>query len=546
MKKSNFMQGAFIATFGIFISKILGIIYVIPFYAMIGTQGGALYGYAYNIYSIFLSISTAGVPFAMSKIISEYNALGYYKAKEDTFKIGKLLLNVIGIISFIMLFLFAKPIAHLIIGDISGGNTLADVVYVIRIISFAILIVPLLSVTRGYLQGHRFIDVSALSQVLEQLVRVIIIIVGSFMSVKVFNLDLKTTVGVALLGATIGAVVSYFYLLAKLKKSRQRISLQDAHIQEPKVRYRHIMEKIILYALPFVLIDLSRSLVQTVDTFSLVRILVNNLKYDVNYAETVISIITTWGNKLNTIVVAITTGIMISLVPNLTIYLVENNLVEVRKKVNQTLQLVLYLTIPMTVGLSFLSQPVWMLFYGNSQYGPQVFLFFVLTCITNSTLIASCTMALTLKENKSLYISLGTMFLLKLFLNKPLIYCCYGIGLPGYVGSIIATFIAFLIPSFMITFALKKKFAISYEKTIKEFFNIVLATSIMVIVLMLVEIIIPLHVDSRLLAIPIIIIYAIVGSGIYFFITKRTHTISNIFGDQFLVKIFRKFKRVKK
>ena len=59
---------------GIVISKILGIIYVIPFYAIIGEQGGALYGYAYNIYSIFLSLSTAGVPLAVSKIISEYNA----------------------------------------------------------------------------------------------------------------------------------------------------------------------------------------------------------------------------------------------------------------------------------------------------------------------------------------------------------------------------------------------------------------------------------------------------------------------------------------
>ena len=81
LKKNTFIQGAFIATLGIVISKILGIIYVIPFYAVIGDQGGALYGYAYNIYSIFLGISQAGLPLAMSKIISEYNALGYYETK---------------------------------------------------------------------------------------------------------------------------------------------------------------------------------------------------------------------------------------------------------------------------------------------------------------------------------------------------------------------------------------------------------------------------------------------------------------------------------
>ncbi|NLA33542.1 MAG: oligosaccharide flippase family protein, partial [Tenericutes bacterium] len=141
MKKSNFLQGAFIATLGIILSKILGIIYVIPFYLIIGTKGGALYGYAYNIYIIFLSISTAGIPFAMSKITSEYNALSYFKLKEQVFKIGKVLLSVIGVVSFLLLFFFAKPIAYLVIGDIVGGNSIDDVIYVIRIISFAILIV---------------------------------------------------------------------------------------------------------------------------------------------------------------------------------------------------------------------------------------------------------------------------------------------------------------------------------------------------------------------------------------------------------------------
>ena len=83
------MQGAFIATFGIVLSKILGIVYVIPFYAIIGEQGGALYGYAYSIYAIFLGISQAGIPLAISKVISEYNVLGYYDAKERAFRLGK-------------------------------------------------------------------------------------------------------------------------------------------------------------------------------------------------------------------------------------------------------------------------------------------------------------------------------------------------------------------------------------------------------------------------------------------------------------------------
>ena len=82
MKKDSFIKGALISTLCIVFSKILGIIYVIPFHAIIGTNGRALYSYAYSIYILFLNISTAGIPVAMSMIISEYIALNMLDAKE--------------------------------------------------------------------------------------------------------------------------------------------------------------------------------------------------------------------------------------------------------------------------------------------------------------------------------------------------------------------------------------------------------------------------------------------------------------------------------
>ena len=81
MKKNNFLEGAAVATFAIFFTKVLGVLYVIPFYKMIGTQGGALYGYAYTIYNLFLIISSAGIPLAISKLTSEFIALK--KEKDD-------------------------------------------------------------------------------------------------------------------------------------------------------------------------------------------------------------------------------------------------------------------------------------------------------------------------------------------------------------------------------------------------------------------------------------------------------------------------------
>ena len=111
MKKNNFVQGAFIATLGIVITKILGILYVIPFYAIIGEKGGALYGYAYTLYLVFMAISSAGIPLAISKIISEYQALGYYDAKQRAFKIGKKIAITLGILCFIILFVFVLQLS---------------------------------------------------------------------------------------------------------------------------------------------------------------------------------------------------------------------------------------------------------------------------------------------------------------------------------------------------------------------------------------------------------------------------------------------------
>ena len=111
MKKNSFIEGTFISTASIVLVKILGMLYVIPFYIIVGSKGGALYSYAYNIYLIFLSISSAGIPSAMSKIITEYNTLGLKEAKTRVFILGKKILSYISTASFIILFVFAKAIA---------------------------------------------------------------------------------------------------------------------------------------------------------------------------------------------------------------------------------------------------------------------------------------------------------------------------------------------------------------------------------------------------------------------------------------------------
>ena len=102
LKKTGFLEGAFIATLCIIISKVLGIIYVIPFYKIIGEQGGTLYGYAYNIYNMFLIISSAGIPLAISKLTSEYNTLGMNDKKTRMYHLATKAIMIFSILSFLI------------------------------------------------------------------------------------------------------------------------------------------------------------------------------------------------------------------------------------------------------------------------------------------------------------------------------------------------------------------------------------------------------------------------------------------------------------
>lgn len=544
LTKNNFIQGAFISTLGIVVSKILGIVYVIPFHAIVKEQGGALYGYAYTIYSLFLALSSAGIPLAISKIISEYQTLGYYNAKERAFKIGKQLSIVLGLIAFIILFIFAPEVAHLILGDLKGGNTIEQVTYVIRVISTAILVVPILSIYRGYLEGHKYLTPSSISNVIEQVVRVTLIILGSYLSMKVFHLSLETTVGIAVFGATAGALISYFYLLDITHKSKKELQEKPLKVKEPKITNKAIVKKIFIYALPFIMIDIFKSMYDFIDMSTVVKTIGDMSNYSTKDAESIMSVISTWGSKFNMIISSVSTGIIVSLIPTLTASFVVGNQKDINKKVNQTFQILLLFTMPMTVGLSMLAKPVWMIFYGPSKFGAPVFSYFIYVSLFMSLYTTAVTIIQTLKDYKTVFISLFVGATLKLLLNVSLMNSFNKMGLPPFYGNISATIIGYLVSLITCLYVLHKRYKINYEVTVKEIFNITCATVIMGLVLFLLRFVIPEVSSNRLVNLPIIVAYTLVGAIIYFIVIYKSKTLHTIFGENNLKKITNKlFKK---
>lgn len=538
MKKSNFLEGAFIATAAIIFTKILGIIYVIPFYSIIGEQGGALYGYSYTIYNFFLTISTIGFPLAISKLTSEYNTLKLYNEKIRLYKLSKRCILVFSILCFLICFIFAPQIASLIIGNIENGNTIQDVSFTIRMVSFALLVIPLLSIMRGYLQGHKYIKEPSISQVIEQVVRVVIILSGSYLTLKVFNLSLRTAIGVSVFASCIGGLSAYLYLLNVTRKNKDK--LKPKEINESKITNKEIIKKIIAYSIPFIVISCANQIYSSTDMILMLRTL-PKLDYIGKDVETISSVFTTWGPKINSIVIAIANGLIISLIPHIVSLYVEKDNDGVNKIFNKCLKIVLLIIVPIAIFISINATSIWTIFYGKSKYGPLIIKCNILLTIIDSLYIIVNSLLQSLSKYKILFTSVISGIVINLVLDIPLMYVFNILHSEAFYGAILATFLG-LITSLIISFkSLKKELNFNYNETLNLLPKVILRILVLIIIDKLISLILPINSPRRIIQIFNIIILGITTVPIYIRLNKNY--LSLILPDK-IVKILRKIKLV--
>ena len=540
MKKSSFIEGTVIATLAIVITKILGMLYVIPFYAIIGVQGSALYAYAYNIYVIFLDISSAGLPVAISKIIKEYNTLGMMDAKVRAYKVAKKIISFISVAAFIVLFLFAGNLASLILGDLQGGNTISDVTFVIRCVSFAILVIPFLSVSKGYLQGHNIINVSSISQVIEQVVRIIVILGGSYLGLKVLNLSLTTSVGIAVFGAFAGGFAAMLYIYINMRKNKKELSLEEVE-KKDDISNREILKKIISYALPFIIIDVAVSLYNFIDMVLISRTM-GYLGYDAATTEFVTSSVATWANKINVIVNSVAMGLTVSLIPNIVEAFTLKKWSLVEKRLNKAIQIILVTCIPMVLGISFLAKPIWNIFYGNSNLelgsivlGVSIFgaLFYNIYMITSMTLQS-------LNKFKAVYFTTFLGYLTNAFLDVPLMLLCQHLNLQPFIGALLASILGYSLASFSALIILRKHHHLKYHESYKMFAKILVPSFCMMLAVFFVARLCPISYNSRTSCIFYVFLTSVSGAIVYLFIAYKMKILDNVFGKEYLDRIIRK------
>ena len=545
MKKNSFIEGTIIATLCIVIVKVLGMVYVIPFYAIVESAGAALYAYAYNIYGLFLEVATAGIPNAVSKIINEYNTLGRQEAKIRTFKIGKRLLSVIAVIAFLILFIFAPQIAGLIIGDLSGGNTIEDVTFVIRCVSFALLVFPFLSVSRGFFQGHNIISVSSVSQVIEQLARVLVIICGSYIALKWLHLDLTTAVGVAVFGAFIGGLCALFYVRSKLKHNKKELALDQKFEVRDEVTNKEIIKKIIKYAIPVVIVSIAFTIYNNVDMILVLRTM-NYLGMDAAEVEFIASGVSTWAPKISIVITSLVLGLSASLIPNMVEAFTLKKYDELNHKFNKSLQIILFISLPMCVGISLLASSVWTVFYGYNPIGTSILAVAIFAPLF-SNLYTVCNHTLqSMNKFKWVYISSITGIVLNAILDVPFMLLFDFIGIPAYWGATFATVVGFSATVIIAMIYLKREFHFKYTDTKNMLVKILLPLAVMIVVVLLMKLFIPIDYDSRFACVMYIAVIALVGAFTYFIISHKMGLMDDILGKNYLQKLKSKFFKNKK
>ncbi len=537
MKKNNFLEGALIATFAIFFTKVLGVLYVIPFYKMIGTQGGALYGYAYTIYNLFLIISSAGIPLAISKLTSEYIALKKEKEKKYMYDMAQRAILIFSLLSFLICFIFAPQLATLILGDIQGGNTLEDVTIVLRCVSFSLLVVPSLSITRGYLQGHKYISASSLSQLIEQLTRIIIILLGTFLTLKVFKLSITVAVGVAVSGATIGALITYIYLTHKKKKIKS--DLTDEELD--KNTKKDIIKRILMYSIPFIIISIANHLYNTTDMILLMRGL-NIIGYSGPDIENISSIFTTWGSKLTSIVTSISTGLVISLIPAIVSSYTLNDMKDVNKNFNKALQILLFIVLPIAIFASIFSKQIWTLFYSTNEFGPIIMKYAFIVAFIDGTFTVMCSTLNSLNKFKVIYLIVLIGLGFNAILDIPLILLFNKIGIYPYYGALTATVIGYTASIFITLKYLNKKFKFDYKPTFKLIPRLIISLLILIVLGVTYECLIT-NITNKVIIVLLVALFGIVALLIYYLLNKNI--LNSIIKIKFLEKIKNKFKKNK-
>ena len=470
IQKESFIQGIIAIMFSQVIIKVSGLIYKLYLTNKegFGDEGNAIYSSGFQIYALLLTLSSIGVPNAISKLVSEKLAKGDTKGAHRVFKVAFVTFALIGLCGTSILFFGAHYIANNLLRIPEAELTLVA-------LAPSIFFVAISSVIRGYFNGREQMSVSAKSQTIEQICKALltIIIVGTIATISSSNTVLMAAG--ANLATTCATFLGFTYLFSYYRLKRKEV-WQDINlsINRKNERIKTIIKNIMLVAIPISLSSMLVAISKNIDAFTVVRGLetfLTTMEAKLQYGIL--------GGKVDTLTalpLSFNIAFAVALIPAISTAMTKRDINTAKKRISYSILLTILIGLPCTIGMIVFAEPILKLLFPNAASGVTVLQISSLTILFT---MLEQTLNGALQGMGKLIVpimGLGCGVIIKLILNIILI----PIPEIGINGAAIASVVCHII-SFCISFIVLNKYikiSLSLKKCI---IKPIIATIIMVI-----------------------------------------------------------------
>ncbi len=523
--QDTMLKGSAWMTAGSIFSRILGAIYIIPWMAWMGAaypQANALYAKGYNIYSLFIIISTAGIPGAISKQISHYNALDEYSTGNKLFKHGLKIMAGMGI-AFAALMYFGAPLMATLFAD---GDPRS--IPVIKSLAIAVLIIPILSILRGYMQGYSDMAPSAISQFIEQIARVIYMLGATYVIMKLNNGSYISAVVQSTFAAFIGAAFAIGILLFAFAKKLPKLRELSRNGKAPEQLNKNFTREIFEQAVPFIILDAGITFFNLFDQSTFNQFMRMFVKATNDQLDNYYSLFGFQANKLIMIIVSLSAAMAVTAIPILSGLYSKGVKKDIEGQISNTLELFFFIMIPASLGMYAVSQPLWTTFYRYDELGILMLQFSSVISILLGffTVLSAILQALYNNKLAIKYFIYG--FIAKVLAQIPMI------GLFHEFGPLVATSIGMGVVCWLMTRKLHQIYPFDTNRISRRISGIIMFSLVMFAIVILVNWIVFHFVGNsdRVLSVIILIVEAGLGGSIYGYLVLKTQLADKILGSK--------------
>ncbi len=532
MSKKSFVGGAVILGAAGIIVKLMGAVFRIPVTNWLG-GGMAYYQAAYPIYNILLTLATAGIPVAISRMVAERTVVGDHYAANNVFKVSFKLLGAIGLGTGLLCLVGADWYAQKI--------GLPETSYALRALIPALILIPIMSAYRGYFQGMQNMNPTAVSQIIEQVFRVGIGLALTRILLDRFAENPEYAAAGATFGASAGAIggliVVWLIYMANRKTIHKKIERGKLKTRE---KTGDITKKILIIAIPITLGACIMPLMNLIDA-SIVSNRLQAIGYSYSEAKNLFTELSSMAGTIVNFPQIIVQSIAISMVPAISMAFREKDKKGLKTNVQMGMRMANILSFPCAAGLIILAEPVLLLLY-SSQHDMAVDAARSLMMLAFGFIFLAIAQTLTgaLQGIGKQLIPVRNLIIGAVF-KTIITYILVGIGSLNVIGAAMGTCVAYIIAAGLDIAAIKKYTGVRFN-ILQSFIKPIIATAAMSVVTIVSYNLVAKLTGSSMAVLISIILSAVVYAVMLF--ATRTITVEEaamIPGGSRLVKLMKKF-----